>query len=240
GMKIAVTDELFENYPDAQIGLLIVKGINNPPSKPEIIELLHEAQEAVRARFEGQVVSQLPQVLPWREAYRQFGAKPKKYPSSIENLIKRTLKGEQLNSINSLVDIYNIVSLRHVLPVGAEDLSRMQGDLRLTIAGDNEPPVKLLGEKEARPPYPNEVIYTDDLGAICRRWNWKEADRTKLTNESRNVLFVIEILPPIERATLTNAMSDLEDLLHQFVGEPDWMKTAVLNSNSPQFEFSLS
>jgi DNA/RNA-binding domain of Phe-tRNA-synthetase-like protein len=92
------------------------------------------------------------------------------------------------------------------------------GDIRLTIAGDNEPAVALLGEKEARPPYPNEVIYTDDLGAICRRWNWKEADRTKLTEATTNACIVIEVIPPTERAQLELALADLSALVQQFCG----------------------
>ena len=157
-----------------------MKGCRNQDSETNLVTLLHNTQRDIRERFSTATISQLPQVVPWREAYRQFGAKPKKYPSSIENLLKRSLKGEYLNSVNALVDIYNVISLRHLLPVGAEDLAKIQGDLHLTIAGTDELPVKLLGEREARPPYPNEVIYKDDLGTICRRWNWKEADRTKI------------------------------------------------------------
>ncbi len=236
-MKIYLTEKLIEQFPDAQIGVLVMKGCQNPPSSSEIQALLAKTQDETRGRFEGQVVSQLPQIAPWREAYRQFGAKPKKYPSSIENLLKRVLKRENLNSINSLVDIYNIISLRHVLPVGAEDLSKMEGDLRLAVAGENEQPVQLLGEREARPPYPNEVFYTDDIGAICRRWNWKEADRTKLTNDSKDVVFVLEILPPVTPDQLKEALTDLEQLLKHFLGLPAWSATSILNAENPQFEF---
>ena len=134
-------------------------------------------------------------------------------------------------------DRYNVVSLRHLLPVGGEDLAQMQGDLRLTIAGEDEPAAVMLGEKEARPPYVNEVIYTDDLGAICRRWNWKEADRTKLTAETTDAILVLEILPPVERATLDGAMADLASLIQQFCGGSVQLQSVVLNSKNRAFEF---
>ena len=111
--------------------------------------------------------------------------------------MRRTLKGEPIRPILPLVDIYNAVSLEHLLPVGGEDLDSIEGDLRLTRASESEPPVRLLGEAEERAPKPGEVIYTDDRGAICRRWNWKEADRTKLTESTRTAVLVLEALPPM-------------------------------------------
>jgi DNA/RNA-binding domain of Phe-tRNA-synthetase-like protein len=99
------------------------------------------------------------------------------------------LNGATIGHINNLVSLYNTISLRHILPVGGEDLDRIVGDILLTRAGDDEPAVFLLGEKEARAPHAGEIIYKDEVGAICRRWNWKEADRTKLTQETRNAFW---------------------------------------------------
>lgn len=104
-------------------------------------------------------VSEHPHVASWREAYRAFGVKVKQYPSSIENLLKRVMKGEELRHINPLVDLYNVVSLQHLIPVGGEDIDALLGGLWLRIAGENESAVYLLGDKEAKPPKPGEVIY---------------------------------------------------------------------------------
>ena len=123
-----------------------------------------------------------------------------------------------LLSINPLVDLYNVVSLRHLLPVGGEDLEKVTGPIFLTFAGDDEPPVPLLGERRERPPYPGEVIYRDGVGAICRRWNWKEADRTKLTPGTRDAVLVIEALPPAGEAEVIAALEDLAGLIERFCG----------------------
>ena len=104
------------------------------------------------------------------------------------------------------------------------------GDVWLRVAGDDEPAVRMLGERDARAPYPREIIYADDAGAICRRWNWKEADRTKLSAETTAAVLVLEILPPITRQSLDDAMADLVSLIHQFCGEEVQMQSAVLNS----------
>lgn len=172
----------------------------------------------MRAALAGTNVTEHPRIQCWREAYRRFGAKPKKYPSSIENLVRRTLQGQPLRSIHPLVDSYNVVSLEHLLPVGGEDLDCVEGDIRLTRASDSEPLVRLLGEAEPRAPKAGEVIYTDDRGAICRRWNWKEADRTKLTESTRNAVLVLEALPPATEAELRIAMEDLADRVRRHTG----------------------
>jgi DNA/RNA-binding domain of Phe-tRNA-synthetase-like protein len=132
--------------------------------------------------------------------------------------VRRVLKGQPLPGINPLVDLYNTVSLRHLVPVGGEDLDRIEGDVILTIAATDEPPVLLLGEAEPRPPKPGEVIYRDDLGAICRRWNWKEADRTKLTPATRDAVLVIEGLPPVGREIVARAAEDLAALISEHCG----------------------
>lgn len=216
--QLSIDPRLFDEYPDVRIGVLVAHHIDNRGAHPEIGQKLEEAQHRVAEDLAGITVIEHPAVAPWRDAYRRFGAKPKKYPSSIENLVRRLLKGATLKSINPLVDLYNVVSLRHLLPVGGEDLERTEGSIRLTFAGPDEPSVLLLGERQERPPYPGEVIYTDDVGAICRRWNWKEADRTKLTPETRRAVLVIEALPPADEASLTAALEELAELIQRFCG----------------------
>ncbi|HET9213047.1 MAG TPA: phenylalanine--tRNA ligase beta subunit-related protein, partial [Thermoanaerobaculia bacterium] len=172
---LRVTDEVFARFPDAVLGVVVARRIDNSGDGAPLAGPLRQEEERVRAALAGAQISEHPHIAPWREAYRQFGAKPKDYPSSIENLARRVLKGWSVPHVNPLVDLYNTISLRHLLPVGGEDLDRVQGDVLLALASDREAPVHLLGESEARSPKPGEVIYKDDLGTLCRRWNWKEA-----------------------------------------------------------------
>ena len=232
-MRLVVTPEIFDSYPDVRIGILVLEGVDNGSGKDFALEL-RSAQEHVRATLFDANVTEHPRIACWREAYRAFGAKPKKYPSSIENLVRRTLKGETVRAINPLVDLYNVVSLKHLLPVGGEDLDRIEGDIRLTKAGDAEPAAQLLGEKDERAPKPGEVIYTDDRGAICRRWNWKEADRTKLTEDTRRAVLVLEALPPVTDAELDAAMSELEELVTTHTGAA--VTRGVLDGSLPALD----
>jgi DNA/RNA-binding domain of Phe-tRNA-synthetase-like protein len=217
-MKLIITDTIFQEFPDLVVGVVVLHGIDNSQSRAEVTTLLREAEATLSDKFGGISVTEHPYIATWREAYRKFGAKPKDYPSSIENLARRVLKGATIGDINSLVSLYNTISLRHLLPVGGEDLEQIVGDVLLTQAGKDEPAVFLLGEKEARAPREGEIIYKDDISAICRRWNWKEADRTKLTQETRNAFLVIERLPPVPRDVVESATCELADLVKQYCG----------------------
>jgi len=231
-MFIRIADQIFDEYPHFILGIVIAHQVDNASDNPEITQLLRSEEEKLRDRLADITIVEHPHISPWRDAYRRFGAKPKKYRSSIENLVRRTIKGRQLPHINNLVAIYNTISLRYVMPVGGEDLDRIAGDVWLTTAAENEAPIRLLGEKDERPPYPDEVIYKDDIGTICRRWNWKEADRTKLMPGTQNAIIVIERLPPVGETVIEEAINDCAMLVGQYCGGT--VTTAFLNKDAPQ------
>jgi DNA/RNA-binding domain of Phe-tRNA-synthetase-like protein len=231
-MLLRVTPEIFAAFPDTVLGIVIAHGIDNTGEPAGVLADLRQEEARVREAFAGISIPDHPHIAPWREAYRRFGAKPKDYPSSIENLVRRVAKGHVLPHINTLVDLYNTISLRYLVPVGGEDLDRIEGDVRLAIAGEDEPPVCLLGEPEERAPRPGEVIYKDDVGAICRRWNWKEADRTKLTPDTRNAFLVIEGLPPVGREKVAEAAEALAGLVRTHCGGE--VRTALVDRDEPE------
>jgi DNA/RNA-binding domain of Phe-tRNA-synthetase-like protein len=233
-MLLKIDSAIFEIFPEVQLSVLSARGVDNRGDVAELRERLRGSEKALVQAFNALPVTEHPRISAWREAYRKFGAKPKKYPSSIESLARRTLKGETVRSINKLVDIYNCVSLSHLLPAGGEDLDAVRGDIQLTFAGEHEPPVRLLGEPEPRPPSPGEVIYTDEVGAICRRWNWKEADRTKLTEDTVNAVLVIEALPPTSRLELEAAANELRQEIERHCS--GWVQMTILDSSNPETE----
>jgi len=233
-MKLLITDMIFDDFPELVLGVVILHNIDNSQDRAEVSEMLRQAEAALPGKFGSTPVIEHPYIATWREAYRKFGAKPKNYPSSIEKLNRRVLNGATIGHINNLVSLYNTISLRHILPVGGEDLDKIVGDVLLTRASNDEPPVFLLGEKEARPPHAGEIIYKDDSGAICRRWNWKEADRTKLTQETKNAFLVIEALVPVPRATVETAIRELADFVKQYCGGA--VSTAFLDKDQREIK----
>jgi len=236
-MKFKIEKEILEKFSGVTVGVLIAKEIDNTgPTPEEIQEEKRALQVKIRAQYPNtETLSQHPKIDVWRKAYSLFGGEPKKNKSSIENLYRKISNGKSIGQINKIVDIYNVISLKYMLPIGGEDLDKMQGDLLLTYAQENEVPILLLGEKEARVPKKGEVIYKDALGTVCRRWNWKEAERTKLTETTKNIILVIESLSPIDPQETQQALQELKEKIEKYGGGKTTLK--MLNATEPEIEF---
>lgn len=230
--KFVVTKKIFEQYPDTLIGVIIAKNIHNGDSTDEIRSLLQTESNKIKAEVTEETLKTNPKITVWRETFKKFGSKPSEYRSSVENLPRMILKGRELRSENKLVDIYNYISLKHMLPAGGEDLDKIEGSIKLTIASANEVPVKLIGDENEEAPYEGEVIYKDNLGAICRRWNWREADRTKLTKDTKNAVFVLEALAPVNKEELNSALKELAELIEKYTNAKT--RYNILDKYEPQ------
>lgn len=146
----------------------------------------------------------------WREAYRSFGAKPQRTPCSAEALFKRLSRDGCVPPVNAVVDIYNAVSLRYAIPVGGENADAYAGMPRLMRATGKESFESMQqGAPVAECPDPGEVIWRDDLGATCRRWNWRQGTRTRIGNATSRMWFVLEALDPMPDAALIEAGGEL-------------------------------
>ncbi|HXU47157.1 MAG TPA: phenylalanine--tRNA ligase beta subunit-related protein [Thermoanaerobaculia bacterium] len=214
-MRFSVDPAVFEILPRLRIAAILARGLDNASPRPDLEQRLLEAATAAASDFVEADFPSHPAIVPWRQAYQAFGAKPSKFRSSIESLL-RSAAASRIRGINPLVDIYNAVSLRHRLPCGGEDLAAIEGDFGLFRAVGGEPFVP-LGGVENEPALPGELIYRDDLGAVCRCLNWREAERTKLTATTRGAILVIEALGESDEALMA-AARDLAATVHLELG----------------------
>jgi len=203
---------VFALRPDYRALLVAVDGIVPGPSDQGSDALLQAAEAAAREGLGGGPAEQLPHVAAWREAYRAFGAKPKRTRNSLEALLRRAESG--LPRVNRLTDLYNAVSVLHQIPVGGEDLTRYAGAPRLKRAGGDEPfDTTADGVAVIEHPDPGEVVWCDDAGVTCRRWNWRQARRTQLHEGTTAALFILDALDPLTGDALAAAADDLVDHL---------------------------
>ena len=195
--------------------------------------LIRERENEIRANFNTETLSQNPKIDAWRKAYSSFGAKPKKNKCSVENLYRMILGGAELRHINKIVDIYNFISIKHMIPVGGEDTGKIEGNIMLKFARGNEPFVELNSE-ETKNPKEGEVVYVDDKEVLCRRWNWRECDKSKMTEETKNVALVVEWLLPIAKEEVEAIINELSELVQKICGGE--IKTFVLDSSNLEAE----
>src|SRR5262249_26997030 len=150
------------------------------PSDAASDALLQRAETTARDALQHRSVEELPHIAAWRDAYKAFGAKPQRTRNSVEALTRRAADG--LPRINRLTDLYNAISVLHQVPVGGEDLSQYQGAPRLIRASGTEPFDTVAGGVAVTEhPEEGEVVWCDDVGVTCRRWNWRQSTRTQLS-----------------------------------------------------------
>lgn len=219
--KFIAEDSFWELFPDAAVGILVARGMKPADRVPAedaaaIAKLLREANAAADHHLTSNTISENEVVRVWREAYQKFKTK-KGARCSVENLLKRVLKGNPVGSITPSVDIYNAISLKYALPVGGEDVDAFVGDLRLGVT-EGEDAFLPLGEEAEDPALPGELCYRDDEGAVCRCWNWRDGQRTALRDDSENAFLIVECVDPARRADLEAALAEFAELMERYLG----------------------
>ena len=220
--KFVTEDSFWELFPDAAIGVVVARGMKtadevSDEDKAEIERLLVRANMMAERHLTSDTISENAPVKAWREAYRAFKTK-KGARCSIENLLKRVLKGKPVGTITPAVDIYNTISLTYALPVGGEDIDTFQGDLRLTVTEGGDAFLPLGSDESEDPTLPGELCYLDDAGAVCRCWNWRDGVRTALRDDSRNAFLIIECVEPERVEQCAEAIDELAELVERYLG----------------------
>ena len=204
-----VDEAVFELRPDYRALLLVVDGLTPPASGESnnmVDTLIAQAEAHARNLLADSPVNELAHIASWREAFRGFGAKPQRTRNCLEALTRRAEKS--LPRVNALTDVYNAISVLHQIPLGGEDLHRYNGPARLIRAtGEESFDTTANGEAVIEHPEIGEVIWCDDAGVTCRRWNWRQGRRTGLTDTTRTALFILDALAPVTDEEL-HAISD--------------------------------
>lgn len=211
--------EIAPRFPGARVAFILAGSLSVTAERPPELDALIAARERdCRARWADVALSQIPGVAAWREAYRGFGIRKTSYRSSVERLLKRVLAGERLPAVNTLVDIYNAVSLAHVLCCGADDLDRVSGDLVFRYARPGDSFIDMgaaEGDDPEDPPKDGEVVYADSAKLLCRRWNWRQDARSGIRQDTSRAVVTLQANG---WGDLESAADDLAALIARFAG----------------------
>jgi DNA/RNA-binding domain of Phe-tRNA-synthetase-like protein len=189
--RLEVTGEVCQAFPGLQITAVVVSGFDGRRPWPEV-EAQLTALEASAARDQASDPADDPHIAAWHAAYRAFGTNPRRQRPSAEALRRRLSRSGKLPRINPAVDCYNLVSATYDVPAGAFDLDRVRGDIVIRFADGSESFTPLGEPGTVEHPHPGEVIYTDAAGVLTRHWNHRDADRTKVTADSEQIVFLLE------------------------------------------------
>ncbi|AVL42965.1 hypothetical protein CEP89_03575 [Streptobacillus moniliformis] len=215
-MKFIAEESYWNLFPNSKLGIVLIEDMNNGgESSKEIKEALMASNEEAKKYFIKDNFSENPVISVWREAYQKFKTK-KGVRSSIEALLKRVEKGNEVSSINPLVDIYNTISLKYGMPCGAEDSDTFKGILRLGITEGNDE-FYLIGEDKNSPTLQGELCYRDDEGAVCRCFNWRDGKRTMVTDKTKNAFLIIELIDNEREKELNDALNEIAENIEKYL-----------------------
>jgi DNA/RNA-binding domain of Phe-tRNA-synthetase-like protein len=209
---VGVDTAVHAKHPDYVALVLLASGVANGPSDADSDAQLADAEAHLQASGLERATDH-PHIAAWRAAFSAFGAKPSRYPSSAEALMSRFLKGQPLPRVNALVDLYNSVSVRWVVPLGGEDADRLEGPPRLVVATGDEPFDPRGDGSDIEHAAPGEIVWRDDVAVTCRRWNWRQGRRTQLADDSTRAFFVFDRLDGLSVDDLHAAADELSALL---------------------------
>lgn len=209
---------ILTQFPDICGGIVIVRGLQNGPTPSALLESFKAEQQAILAKIGDTPLREITSLAAWRTAFRGFGVNPTKYRSAIEALLRRLTKKGDIPSINTLVDIGNLVSIRHHLPTAIFDVRAVQGALTVQFSKGDERFTPLFAT-EVENPEENEVIFVDETGLVsARRWCWRQSDESAARPDTKDVIVTIEAHHEGGKQDVQQALKDILILLSEFAG----------------------
>ena len=227
----SIDDEVFRRYPGYTRGVVLAYDVQNGDSPAELIQLMREAEDSVRQRMNLDTLATHPRIASWREAYRSFGANPGKFRSSIEAMVRRILRDQELPSINALVDIGNVFSLRHISPTGGHAIDVVKEDICLRPATGEELFVP-FGSDQTEHPEPGEIVFVEANTVLTRRWSWRQANHTLTVPTTTAIEFNVDGLPPVTTEEVESMSAELAEMVQGFCGGRT--RRELLTSESPK------
>ncbi|MCX6031764.1 MAG: tyrosine--tRNA ligase [Chloroflexi bacterium] len=214
-----VARDVFSLFPSYRRIVIIARDIDNSGEHYELAQMMAEVRAQLRNTLglEAESIPDHPAVANWRAAFRAFGVDPDEQHPSVQALLGSVLSGRSISYYNTVVAISNLISLKYLLPSGADDIDKTVGDFGLRLAKGNEVFVA-FDSSDVTNPKPGEIILADDEKVMCRSWVWRQGIHTQVDTQSRNILINIDVLPPTSIAVAEAAAKEMADLVNRFCG----------------------
>jgi DNA/RNA-binding domain of Phe-tRNA-synthetase-like protein len=222
--------DILAHFPQLCGGVILARGMRNPPTSNDLRVIYGAEQQAVNSRLGQAPLSEIPSLAAWRSAFRAFNVDPTQYRSAAESLLRRLTKKGDIPSINTLVDIGNLVSIRYALPVAIFDVQALQMPVTVRFADGSER-FTPLGENAVEQPEVGEVIFSDPTRlVIARRWCWRQSAESAAHDTTTDAIITVEAHHAGGQVDVEAAVRDLLKLLNLYArGE---FRSSILNSDT--------
>jgi DNA/RNA-binding domain of Phe-tRNA-synthetase-like protein len=222
--------DILVRYPGVVGGVILAHGMTSGPTPHSLLEAYQEEQQTVKQRLGSTPLSKIESLAAWRNAMRSFGVDPTQYRSAAEALLRRLTKKGDIPSINTLVDLGNLVSIRYALPVAVFDTRVLHSPVTVHIADGSER-YTTLGTDEEEHPIKGEVIFSDATNlVIARRWCWRQSESSAAQIDTTDAIIVVEAHHSTAHHDIAAALKDLRELLSTHTAGT--FKESILDKNN--------
>lgn len=226
-----IADAVFEKYPGYVRGVVLGYGVKNGESPAGLVAMLRQAESGLRAMLSIDHIIEHPRISSWREAYRAFGAKPSEFRPSMEAMARRVLRGQELPQINALVDIGNLISLRHLTPVGGHAIDHLKKDIALRPASGEEVFIPFDSEEKEHP-LPGEIVFVEGNVVLTRRWTWRQSSWTLTLPSTTAIEFNVDGLLPVSISEVEAICEEVMALVGRYCGGR--LRYDILSKENPK------
>ena len=215
-MSLKIDSELETRFPDLTVLTLQVRGVHVQKKRAELEKFKVEVMRQVRDEYNLDTVKDHPTFRAYRDFFWSIKIDPTKIRPAAEALIRRILAGKPLPCINTLVDAYNLASIKTRIALATFDADRLEGDLRMRFAEEGE---KFYGIGMEKPLIlrGGEIVVSnkEELVAI---YPYRDADNTKVTANTQNIMMLVCGVPRIPKQDLDNASDAALEYITRFCG----------------------
>jgi len=215
-MNLKIDAQLKTRFSDLTVLTCNVKDVKVEKQNVELEKFKDEITEKVREKYELDSVKNLPTFRAYRDFFWRVGIDPTKNRPAAEALIRRILRGRTIPRINTLVDAYNLASVKTEIALAAFDANKLKGDFLMRFAEKGE---KFLGiGMEKLMLLQGGEIVVSDSEKLVAIYPYRDADNTKITEKTKNVILLVCGVPTIGEETLQNAAQVALEYITRFCG----------------------
>lgn len=213
---VQLRSDFQRTYPSASVGYAIIHGVTIRKSDSG----LEKEKDAVLAQYADLTMEKIeafPEIRSYRNMYKSMGVDLHSRRPSPEALLRRISEGKKLYTVNTCVDAYNVVVMKHRVSLGAFDLDRMELPIALHIAKGGET-IDLLGVKDTTTIAKGEVFYADRKGPFNLDYNWRDAERTKITEQTKNIILNVDGVYEVDEKAVARSLREAIKLITKYCG----------------------
>ncbi len=223
-MKIKIKKEVFKKFPELKIAFVLAKNIDNKSKLKESSHLLEEIQQLIRLTFNKETIKNHHLIAPWAVAQQTFGKNAQHHHTSVERLLKNVLAKKSIVTKDVLTNLLRYLALKHIVPLGVDDLSKTKGDLTFALSSGKEKVDALRNIKKGA------LYYKDEKNILGTKLDFWKSKKTALNSKSNSALIHFDVLPPLNQKILKVLVKETKDLISSFCGSK--VKILVLDKKN--------